>query len=734
MKSIITFFCLTSLSFLSFGQEIFAPLQERKQVQAHPITTHLKVDGHLDEAEWKLATPIFLEFQVEPYQGKQANFKTAIRLLSSPHHLYVSAVNYDTVGKNKFRAPNLKRDYNFSENDLLGIAFDAFNDRRNALVIQSNAYGVQRDLLSFDDMFYDVDWDGLYRVRTHQSDSAWVAEFAIPWQTLRYPKVKPGESQDWGINFFRVRRTSNEVSTWSPHPRAFSALRMEYAGQLKQITPPAPSITNIRFVPYYLFSDIDKKGTEIGNENAHYSKMGGEIKWAINNNNILDLTFNTDFAQADIDRQVNNTTRFSVFFPERRQFFLENATLFSAGLAPIDEVTGGSMYIRPFFSRTIGLDKDVNPVAISAGSRYVHRSDKNNFGAILMRQGASDGYHYTNFGVGRFSRNFGKQNRIGGIVTTRQNPEFNDNTFALDAFVRFSTELSYSGMVSNSGNGKNQEQGWAQYNQLMYRTNQLTIYWTQTYVDQHYKPSMGFVSRTNVLSNSQGISYNLRKPWYPKWLRSVEPGIYTEYYHSITSRKLTERTVLFSPFWATLQNGGVVGMYGQFNYQFLESEFVPLNIKIAQGKYDFFRYGYYVSSDQSKKYSAFINADLGGFFDGKSNLYTLKANIAPIPHVNFGLSLERNELRDLGALKQSKDINLWMLESRLALNPRLQLISFYQQNSLNDLRALNLRLSWEYQPLSFVYLVFNKTDYLGDDQTLQKQNAFLAKLSYLKQF
>lgn len=733
MKTVSTFCCLL-LSITFFGQDIFAPLKERKQIFAHPISKTLKVDGHLDEPEWNLAKPVFLEFQVEPFQGNQANFKTSIRLLSSPNFLYVAAINYDTVGKNKFRAPNLKRDYNFSENDLLGIAFDAFNDQRNALVIQSNAYGVQRDLLAFDDMFYDVDWDGLYWVRTHQSDSAWVAEFAIPWQTLRYPKVKAGEAQDWGINFFRVRRTSNEVSTWSPHPRAFSALRMEYAGQLKQITPPPPSITNIRFVPYYLFSNSNKEGTEIGTGSSQSSKMGGEIKWALNNNNILDLTFNTDFAQADIDRQVNNTTRFSVFFPERRQFFLENATLFSAGLAPIDEVVGGSMYIRPFFSRTIGLDKDVNPVAITAGARYVHRSDKSNFGAILMRQGASDGYDFTNFGVGRFSRNFGKQNRIGGIVTTRQNPDYNDNTFALDAFVRFSTKLSYSGMISNSSNGKDQQQGWAQYNQLLYRSNQLTLYWTQTYVDQNYKPAMGFVSRTNILSNSQGISYNLRKPWYPTWLRSIEPGVFTEYYHSLTSNRLVERTILVAPFWGNLQNGGIVGMYGVFNYQFLEADFTPLNIKIAPGRYDFFRQGFYLSSDQSKKYSAFFNADIGNFFDGKSNLYTLKTNIAPIPHVNFGFSLERNELRNLGALKQSKDVNLWMLESRLALNPRLQLISFYQQNSLNDLRALNLRLSWEYQPLSFVYLVFNKTDYLGDDLTLQKQKAFLAKLSYLKQF
>jgi len=716
------------------GQDIFTPLKDKKQVTSYSIKSHLKVDGHLDEPEWNLAKPIYLDFQVEPFQGKLASFKTSIRLLSNQHFLYVAAINYDTIGKNKFRAPNLKRDYAYSENDLLGIAIDAFNDHRNAIVFQSNAYGVQRDLLSFDDMYYDVDWDGLYRVRTHQSDTAWVAEFAIPWQTLRYPNVKSREAQDWGINFFRVRRTSNELSVWSPHPRAFSTLRMEYAGQLKGILPPAPSITNIRFVPYVLFSDIDKQGSEVGFEKRNQLKVGGEIKWAINNNNILDVTFHTDFAQADVDRQVNNISRFSVFFPERRQFFLENASLFSSGLAPTDEVLGGSMYIKPFFSRTIGLDKDVNPVPIVAGARYVYRSDRNNVGAILMQQGAGDGFDYTNFGVGRLSHNFGKQNRLGFIATTKQNPTFNDNTFAVDGFVRFSEKMYYSGMISNSSNGKDHLQGWAQFNQLMYRTNQIAAYWTQTYVDQYFQPSMGFVSRSNVLSNSQGINYNIRKSWYPKWLRSLEPGIYTELYHSLTSKNLIERTILFTPGWTTLQNGGVIGMYGLFNYQRLESDFAPLNIKIALGEYHFFRKGFYFSTDQSKKYSTFITADFGDFFNGKQNIYSIKTSVAPIPHVNVGFTLNRNEIRDLGVAKESKDVNLWMFESRLAINPRVQLIGFYQQNSLNDLHVVNLRFSWEYQPLSYVYLVFNQMEHVGDDLTLQKQKAFLAKVSFLKQF
>ncbi|MFZ9159668.1 MAG: DUF5916 domain-containing protein, partial [Aquirufa sp.] len=383
------------ISFCSFSQEVFSPLVPRKEFQPLKIERALKADGNLDEVEWSNAPSLGIDFQVEPFQGNKASFSSQVKMLYNHQYLYVAAILGDTVGKNGYRAPNLKRDYQFVENDLFGIAIDGFNDKRNAIVLQSNAYGAQRDLLAFDDRQFDIDWDGLYRVRTQRSDSSWVAEFAIPWQTLRYPKTDGTKAQDWGINFFRVRRASNELAVWSPHPRSMSPLRMDYAGKLTGIIPPPPTGTNIRFIPYLLQVSNNSEGTEIGNASTSDFKLGGEIKWAISPTSIMDFTFNTDFAQADVDRQVNNISRFSVFFPERRQFFLENASLFSAGLAPVNEVVGGSMYIQPFFSRTIGLDQNVNPIAITAGTRFVYRSEKRNFGGIYMRHGEGDGDPFT---------------------------------------------------------------------------------------------------------------------------------------------------------------------------------------------------------------------------------------------------------------------------------------------------------------------------------------------------
>lgn len=722
-------YLLIFISFCGFSQEVFKPLEQRKEFLPLKIERSLKADGYLDEIEWQRAPTVHLDFQVEPFQGQKASFNSTVKMLYNHQFLYVAAILHDTIGKNAFRAPNLKRDYEFEENDLFGIAIDGFLDKRNALVLQSNAYGAQRDLLSFDDRQFDIDWDGLYRVRTQRSDTAWVAEFAIPWQTLRYPKTQKDQTQDWGINFFRVRRSSNEFSVWSPHPRAMSPLRMDYAGRLKGIIPPPPTATNIRFNPY-LLSNTQESNTSSGTE----FKLGGELKWAFSPTSVLDLTFNTDFAQADVDRQVNNTSRFSVFFPERRQFFLENASLFSAGLAPVNQVIGGSMYIQPFFSRSIGLDAQAQAIPITAGSRFVYRSEKRNIGAILMRQGQGDGDPFTNFGVARYSENLGANSRIGGIITSKTSPTNQQTTGSLDGFVRFNDVFSFSGMVSTTQETKNGQSGFAEYAQFLYSGNLTTAYWTHTIVTEQYNPAVGFVARRNVMSNSQGIEFNVRKSWLPSFIRSWGPGVYTEFYHSLKTNKLVEQRFLSGPLWFNLQNGGTIGSYIESSVQNLEEPFSPVGIIISPGSFRYTRGGFLLANDPSAKYFLSANYEMGGYYNGRLNYLEMKTRVAPIPHVNLGATFQQSVFRGVGDRQEDKKVNLLILESRFALNPRLQLIGFYQKNTTDNLNSVNLRFAWEYQPLSYVYLVFNQMSYLAPDLTRQREQTFLTKLSYLKQF
>jgi hypothetical protein len=434
---IIQLIALVIITLNSYCQnaDIFEPDSVKKEIEAVEIQTSLHIDGLLNETEWKLAKPSPRFIEIEPVQGNSPGEETDVKILYNRQYLYFGIFAHDSLGKKAIRSTDFKRDFDDKSRDLISLAFDCFNDKRNAMSFVTDPYGVQRDLLSFDDLYYDVDWNGLWRVRTNRTDSGWTAEIAIPWQTLRYPN-KTDSVQQWGLSIYRNRRITNEITSFSPYPRAFTSLRMNYAGVLKNLKPPPPK-TNIRFEPYVLSSYDHYKGFDSSIKVAQTNyKVGGDIKWAVDPNSVLDLTVNTDFAQADADQQVNNVTRFSVFFPEKRQFFLENASLFGVGISQSADGSGGQLRVQPFFSRSIGLDSLGTPIPIEAGARFVHRSLKTNYGAILMRQSASDNSPITNFFVGRLSQNIGTNNRLGGLVTVKNQPGNTNIVSTIDGFFR----------------------------------------------------------------------------------------------------------------------------------------------------------------------------------------------------------------------------------------------------------------------------------------------------------
>ncbi|MEP6611442.1 MAG: carbohydrate binding family 9 domain-containing protein, partial [Mucilaginibacter sp.] len=223
-KSILFYSAFLLLGQQAFCQEIFQPSPIKRKLQATQVTENIKIDGKLDEPEWQLAKPIGDFIQMDPNQGEPARKKTVVRLLSNKNYLYVAAVCYDTVGRDNYRVLNLKRDFTASNSDFFAIAIDGYNDERNAVMFGMNPYGAQRDLLSLDDNYYDPDWDGLWTVRTQRTDTAWIAEVAIPWKTLRYKK-NADSLQTWGISFGRIARSSNENSGWPAFPRAYGGLR-----------------------------------------------------------------------------------------------------------------------------------------------------------------------------------------------------------------------------------------------------------------------------------------------------------------------------------------------------------------------------------------------------------------------------------------------------------------------------------------------------------------------------
>lgn len=730
--SLLCFF----LPLLTFAQnaEVFPPNPVKRSIISTKIENNLKVDGRLDDPAWSTAKPVSNLTQIEPFQGQKATQATEIRVLYNKQFLYFGVFSKDSLGRKALRAIDFKRDFDARQHDLINLSFDGFKDERNAMVFATNAFGVQRDLLSFDDVFYDIDWDGLWRVRTSRSDSGWVAEIAIPWQTLRYPK-SADSTQSWGFNLHRNRRYSNEITAFSPYPRAFTSTRMDYAGVLTGLQPPPPR-PNIRLQPYVLFSYDRYRSPETGNKTSTSNfKPGGEIKWGINTNTVLDLTVNTDFAQADADRQVNNVTRFSVFFPERRQFFLENASLFGFNVGPGTDGSGGSMRIQPFFSRTIGLNDAGRPIPIEVGGRLVYRSNQQNFGVIAMRQREVGDSPATNFFVGRYSRNFGEQNRIGALMTVKNSEKGTNVVSTVDGFFRLGETQSINAFAIHSAGGQSEKQGFAGIAQYTNSTNNYKIWLTQSVVTKDFNPEMGFVSRKDVIGTSPGINWYYRGNLLPfrKTIRAFEPGFLPEFYWQASTGKLIERQLWFFPFWLNFQNGGYLGYSVNPVFQGLTETFSPLGINIAQGDYNYLRQQVWFSSDPSKVVNIMGQVDWGSYFNGRLASADLNLQFAPSPHLSLIARFNRNYFKNVGDQEGKATIDLYTLEGRFALNPRLQLIAFYQQNSENDSKNYNIRLAWEYRPLSFLYIVLNRNGFRNLSQLRQIENHGIVKLSYLRQ-
>lgn len=724
-----TYHCFFLLFFNLLFINGFAQQKLKPELKAKEIDINISIDGVLNEQEWNQSENHSDFIQIEPKQDTLAQAKTRVKVLFNKTYLYFGIKAEEPLGKQVIRATDLKRDFVQQQHDVIAIALDAFNDERNAVVFAVNPFGAQRDYLSFDDRLYDVDWDAQWKVRTKINDKSWVAEIEIPWKTLRYKKENV-EEQVWGFNAYRSRRALGIQDAFSSYPRVFTYARMNFAGKLAGIKPPPPT-TNLRVNPYVLYEN------QTNNTNQKSDlKFGGEMKWAISPNDVLDVTLNTDFAQADVDRKVNNITRFSVFFPERRAFFLENSSLFAAGINPKSIDNGGSLGIQPFFSRKVGLNESGTPQQIQFGSRFVHRSLKTNYGGMFIRQNEEE--NPTNFMVARYSKNVGKQNRIGVLLTTKDS-ELNTNIVgSVDGFFRLGDNQTISSMASISNDSQTGDTGFSGYAQYYYTSNRFKFWLTESIVQDKYNPEIGFVSRKNVLATTPGVNWFYRGKYLPlkKQIRGFYPGVAMEVYHDLGTKKVTERQVFINPLWLSFHNNGYLGYSIYPTYQNLENTFSPLGIHIKSGQYNYSRQQLLFRTDPSKSISGNTNLTWGSYFDGNLTIQSYGLKISPIPHISVGGNFNRNVFTNVGNTTQ-KEVNLYTIDTRLALNPRVQLTGFYQATTENNEKNYNVRLSYEFKPLSHIYLVVNENEFQTIENGVMKQirnSGSIAKISYMHQF
>jgi hypothetical protein len=561
---------------------------------------------------------------------------------------------------------------------------------------------VRRDQQVRDGDVQDLNWDAVWRVRTEIVADGWTVEMAIPWSTLRYPSAR----RDWGVNFLRVARRLNETTGWSPWPRAYQPYRMSYAGLLQGLESPPPA-ANVRVQPYAVAGSRRAGDAALRRD----LEVGGDLKWAITPGTVLDATVNTDFAQADVDVQVVNLTRFSVFFPERRPFFLENASLFSAGL---------ERNVRPFFSRRIGLDESGLPIPIDAGLRLTHRTAARSAGALLVRQQGSGEIRASSFAVGRYVQNVGRESRVGGLLVSRVDEapagggRVTNTVAAVDSFLRLNPQLYVRAMLSGSATGGAPGDDLAASLDVSREGNWGIAWWVGEYIGSGYRADTGFLSRPDLLRNNPGLTLDLRPSWRPSFVRRFHFQSWANVYHRASDGEFQEAQWYVPLLGVWFESGAWFLSHVVPTWQRLDRPFSPLpGLRIEPGSYRFTRYAVSTSTDPSRRLSLRVDADAGPFYDGRSVSAYVALQANPIPHVSTLVAYTVDALRDVGAGRSDRTTHLVQPSLRLALDPHVQLTTVYQRNTAAGVATWNSRLSFEFRPLSYVYLVYNDRRPIG---------------------
>jgi len=725
---------LPAFPFALHGQttENFPPPAVPPTVKAVPAAGKITVDGKLDEPAWQRAETTSAFFRTEPRQGGAYLYYTFVRATYDEKNLYFGVFAQDSMGKRGIRVQDFRRDFTWGENDIFGIQLDPQNLKQYCVSFQTTPYGNQRDLQNFNDNNTDNDWNALWKVRTTRTDSGYYAEFAIPFKSIRYDRPEEADSVSWGITFTRLARRDYEQTVFPAIPQSFSAYRMTYAAQLKGLELPKPG-TNIRIEPYALYQyDRLQDGAETTVNQQ--PKIGGDVKWAINPRSVLDLTFNTDFAQADVDRAVNNLERFNIFFPERRQFFLENSGIWAGA---------NNRSVVPFFSRRIGLQGDFNaaPARINAGARYTSRSEKQAIAGMYVHQAETDNSAAASFAVARYLRNYGAENNIGLMVTHRMDQasrelgveQSHNTTLTLDGLIRPRDEFTISYMVSGSRDNSNDTLGVAGRLFAGYSANAFYLGWLTSFVSEQYNPDMGFVFQKNVIHHNPG-GYFIWRPKSIPWIRRFDPGAFFNYFHDASNPgNFQQGNIYLFPIYLIFTNGSFL-QYAIFpTWQNINFDFAPLGIPIAQDNYYYTRQRIDFNTDQSAKLSGSGSINWGPFYNGRRTSLNAGMRYAPFVYAAITVDYEYNDLQDLGIDQADLITHLVSVGTRFALNPRVQLSTFYQYNSVDKQGRWNLRFSWEYQPLSFLYVVFNDTRINDLDDPFQEQQV-ISKVTYVKQF
>jgi hypothetical protein len=699
-----------------------------RAVHLNPDET-IQVDGHLEEAAWQRAIPAADFIQQDPDQGKPATERTEVRFLLSRRSLYIGVNCYDSE-PTKVTGNNMQRDGSLAADDRFIWAFDTYLDARSGYYFEMNPKGSMGDTLLLSTSATGGGdsaraWDGIWTGKVQRNDKGWTIEIEIPFRTLNFDPNAPA----WGVNFQRTIRRKEEETFWTGWARNQGMRRVASYGLLEGISDVSQGI-GLDVQPYAAGNYIDAPGRNV---KSKFEKDAG-VDFIYNITPSLKGTFtvNTDFAETQVDQRRVNLTRFPLFYPERRQFFLEGTTVF--------DFSQDTTAIIPFFSRRIGLDADGHPQRIDYGAKVTGQAAGRDIGLIHVRTASSGNLPGEDFTVLRGKQKFFLQSYVGLIYTRRAERGTNApdrQTVGTDFTLRTSRlagdkNLEVSGFyVRNNRNGN--EPGGAAFGLRIDSPNELfDARGSMREVQPGYNPAVGFIERRGFRYYQPGLGYTPR-PKNSKIVRSFLFDGVMRLTTDLNNRRLTHLFDL-KPFQINFQSGDQFLFYAVPTYERLERNFqISRGVTLPIGsEYNFTRYGVRMTTANRRALSVVTTYENGTFYSGDRRDFVLNLGIRPMPGVLVNLNNEWTRVQ----LQEGKfSTSVLRLNVNTQLSPWISLVNNVQYDSVSRILGWQSRFRWILNPgndLHFVYAQNWLEDTVSGRITLDRTAA--TKLVYTHRF
>ena len=707
--------------------------QGRVTLRATRISTPMKMDGRLDEEPYRLVKPMGDFVQTDPKRGEPATEQTEFWIFYDDNAIYVGAKCYDSSPEDAWVANEMRRDsMNVVRNENFSIYFDTFYDRRNAFLFELSPIGGIYDAYVTNERSPgNTDYNPVWSRQAGRFDGGWIAEMAIPFRALRY---RPGAGQVWGVNARRTVRWKNEESFIQKMPpnQGSVIFQISLGGTLVGIDAPSGS-RNLEIKPYAiagLTSDLRAK-PPVRNDTSR--DAGFDLKYGVTENLTADFTYNTDFAQVEVDEQQVNLTRFPLFFPEKREFFLEGQGIFDFGGAVSSASGGAGLTPLLFFSRRIGLNSGAQ-VPIDAGGRLTGKVGPTTIGLIDVRAGDTAATPSTNFSVVRVKQDVGRRSNIGLLYTGRSNavsrPEMSQ-AYGVDATVGLYTNWTINAYWAKSDTPGITSHDTSYRANVSYNGDRYGVTYEKLRVDSGFSPEVGFLRRSAFDRQYGSLRFSPR-PKRSKRIRKYNYSANYDYIANPTGR-LESRDV--NAGWGiTFQNGDGFNAQVGRSYEYLPAPFaIAPGVRLPVGGYGFGDIGATWTQGNQHRIAGSFSLTHGSFYNGsRTTLSYSGARIELSPRLSLEPSVSFNAV-DLE--QGSFTTRLLSNRTTFTVTPRMFISGLVQYNSSTSAVSTNLRARWEYRPGSELFVVYtDERDTSLTGMPELKNRAFVVKMNRLFQF